>query len=344
MPEFAGKRFYPYANNLYNGSEGQKLVQALVDTGGRIAWKRYLKQQPNEAAARRFLDEHLVDAAQQYRELCPGSIEHTIVCFGVFSAPNEFLNTNPEANYRTYLDMQFHTVANHPAFRGTYGLMSYLSSYCDEETLRWVAKLFRHYGIEGRTDRVTDEPYDMTHLLNGDFARGSESWALRPAADGSLRVDRHPGFGWLQGRYPRTAEGDTVVVTTRSSEAPNTFSQTLKDLVAGRLYSFRMFTADFQDMSRKERHAVSIRLDGVELLPERCFTHEIANCYSHDHGPYNRSNKAWMNYHWRVFRAKGTSATLTVSDWADGDAPGGRIGQELMHNYCVVQPYFAPEQ
>jgi len=342
QPGFANKRFYPYANNLYNGPEGRKLVQALVDTGGRIAWKRYLKQQPNEHAARLFLEEHLIHAAEQYRELCPNSLEHIVVCFGIFSAPNEFLNSNPEANYRTYLDMQFHTVATHPAFRGTYGLMSYLSSYCDEETLRWVAHLFRHYGIEGRTDRATTDPYDMTHLRNGDFARGLEGWTVRPAQDGSMTVRDCPGFGWLQGRYPRTAEGDTALVTVRSAKRPNVFSQTIKDLDPGKLYSLRLFSGDFEDMSKKEQHAATVKLDRVELVPEQCFTHVIANCYSHHYGPYDRKKKAWMNYHWRIFRAKARTATLTVTDWASAREPGGPVGQKLMFNYAVVQPYFAP--
>ncbi|MDP7743193.1 MAG: hypothetical protein QGF67_17275 [Lentisphaeria bacterium] len=47
-----------------------------------------------------------------------------------------------------------------------------------------------------------------------------------------------------------------------------------------------------------------------------------------------------MNSHWRVFRAKGKTATLTVSDWASADEPGGPIGQEIMYNYVVVEPYF----
>ena len=342
-PQFAARRFYPYANNLYNGPEGRALTEAMVDTGARIAWKRYLKQQPNEAAARRFLEDQLIHPAQQYRKLCPRSLEHIVVCFGVFSAPNEFLNSNPEANYRTYLDMQFHIVATDPSFRGIYGLMSYLSSYADEETLRWVARLFRHYGIEGRTDRLTDEPYDLTHLRNGDFARSLESWRIQPADEQSMSVQDWPGLGWLEGRYPRTAEGDTVLVTERRAAKPNILTQTIQDLEPGKLYSFRMFSADAEDLSKKERHALTIDLDSVDLVPERCFTHVIANCYSHAHGPYDRKNKAWLNYHWRVFRAQQKTATLTVSDWASLDEPGGRIGQKLMFNYAVVQPYFAPE-
>jgi len=49
-----------------------------------------------------------------------------------------------------------------------------------------------------------------------------------------------------------------------------------------------------------------------------------------------------MNYHWRVFRANGTTAKLTVSDWKSAAEPGGPIGQELMYNFVQMQPYEAP--
>ena len=47
----------------------------------------------------------------------------------------------------------------------------------------------------------------------------------------------------------------------------------------------------------------------------------------------------YMNYHWRVFRAKGKTAKLTVSDWVSDTEPGGPVGQELMFNFIEVQPY-----
>lgn len=62
---------------------------------------------------------------------------------------------------------------------------------------------------------------------------------------------------------------------------------------------------------------------------------------------YNpKSNPAWFDFHLKVFRAKATTATLTISDWASdpstgsGQAePGGPIGQELIYNFIEVMPY-----
>ena len=340
---FRERTFYPFAYQLYGGAEGRQLVQALVETDGAIAWKRYLKEQPDEETARLFLQAQLADLAREYARHCPGSIEHLIVCFGYFSSPPEFLNTDPQANYRVFLDMEFNLVANDPAFWGAFGLMTYTSPYADEETVRWGAQLFRHYGIEGRTDRASDEPYSLTHLQNPDFVDGTTGWDVQPAAQNSIHSARSPGFGWLQGRYPATREGDTVLVTVRNARRPNVFSQQIKNLEPGHLYSFRMFTGDFEDLSKREKHAVNIKLDGVTLIREKCFSTVFASDGSHHHPPYGGANTAWMNYHWRVFRAKGRSAVLKVSDWASENKPGGRIGQQLMVNHVSVQPYYADD-
>jgi len=342
LPEYRDKVYDPYAGDLWNGPEGREFVATLVKHGCGIAWERYLKEQRTEADAWRFLNARLVDSAQQYREQCPGSLPHLIVCFGYFSAPPEQLDTFPHVNYKTYLDMQFNLAANHPAFEGLGGLMTYLASYADEETVRWGAKLFRHYGIEGSTKRLGDDPYLLTHLTNGDFERQGEGWTLQPAAEGTIRFDTSPGFGWLQGRYPQTDEGNTVLVTKRSADKPNVFSQEINNLKAGQLYSLRLYSADFKDLSAEQENALSIQLEGVTLVPANCFTHVFANCYSHHFGPYTQEHKGWMNYHWRVFRANGTTAKLTVSDWKSAAEPGGPIGQELMYNFVQMQPYEAP--
>ena len=345
-PKFRDKVFYPYVAELYTGSEGRELVQALIDTGSGIVWKRALKTPAapaDERGAREFIRKELVDKSRAYRTLCPGSIEHMVVELGHWSIPGEFLQTNPSVNYKVYLDMLFNTVANEPAFFGTYGLNSYVSTYTDEETLRWVMRLLRHYAIEGNTEPATNDPYDLPHLVNGDFAEGTHGWTVRPAQGGSIRSDRKPGFGWLQGRWRPRPEGETVLVTLRSGESPNVFTQEIKGLDPGRLYSFRMYTGDFKDMSKKEKHAVTIKLDNVTLVPEKCFTHVFHNINggSHSYPPYDGvKKKAWMNYHWRVFRAKGTTAKLSISDWASDKKPGGSIGQELMCNFIQIQPYF----
>ena len=77
---------------------------------------------------------------------------HMITTLGFMSAPPLTLNAEPGVDYKVYLDMQMHLLANDPVLFGLYGIQWYHNGYVDEEILRWSAKLFRHYGIEGRKD------------------------------------------------------------------------------------------------------------------------------------------------------------------------------------------------
>ena len=339
-----GRAIYPYVRSLWDGPDGMALLRAVMKHNGAVFVKRYLKEQANVADAWRFLNDSLLDPIQGYREHCPGSEKHVIVCFGIFSGPPESLDTFPHVNHKVHLDMQFNIVANDPTFDGIRGLMSYAATWSEEETLRWVMRLFRHYGIEGNTGTLGSDPYILPHIENGDFEREGQGWDVFPAAEGSIRFGVRPGFGAMQARYPRPPEGDTVLITKRAKKKPNVFSQEIKDLEPGRLYSFRMYSGDFEDMTTEEKHAVTIRLDNVELLPKRCFTHVFHNHpnAAHSQAPYDgREKKAWMNYHLRVFRAKGKTARLTVSDWASEKEARGTIGQELMFNFVQVQPYLS---
>jgi len=55
--------------------------------------------------------------------------------------------------------------------------------------------------------------------------------------------------------------------------------------------------------------------------------------------PFSREDPPFLDYHYKVFRAAGTSAHLTIADWASEADPGGPIGQELMFGFIEVQPY-----
>ncbi len=44
--------------------------------------------------------------------------------------------------------------------------------------MRFVGKLYRHYGIEGKTAMLTRDPLFLTHIQNADFENGLEGWTL----------------------------------------------------------------------------------------------------------------------------------------------------------------------
>jgi hypothetical protein len=47
----------------------------------------------------------------------------------------------------------------------------------------------------------------------------------------------------------------------------------------------------------------------------------------------------WITYHWKVFRAKGPTAKVIVSDWRDAKNTGATFGQEQTFNFLELQPY-----
>jgi hypothetical protein len=74
-------------------------------------------------------------------------------------------------------------------------------------------------------------------------------------------------------------------------------------------------------------------LDGVEEITEVAIDRPIYT------GDYTEIDRGCWNYHFRVFRAKGTSAMLTLSDWASADSPGGEIGHEIVWDHIRLKPH-----
>jgi hypothetical protein len=216
----------------------------------------------------------------------------------------------------------------------------------DEETVRFVGKLYRHYGIEGKREPLTRDPLFLSHVENPDFEKGTDGWTLTPAEPSTIEQRSFPRYGRIEGRFmglgrPADPEhiGDTFLWMKRSEKRPNVFSQTIKNLEPGRLYSMKMLTCDYNDLvhpqAKKQEEATGfigkVALEGVELDTKRSFN-EI---YSSSPEP---PIPVWITYHWKVFRAKDTTARLTVSDWAD-NKPSGPFGQEQTFNFIEIEPY-----
>lgn len=336
--DHAPKTFYPYVAGSPDGLE--PFLAPLVKAGTRFAYERYLHERPTEQEAAAFIKDRLVGKMADFNRVIPGAAKHAIVVLGLLSAPPESLNKNPGTNFKVYMDMQFHVLANDPAFAGLYGVMEYLSLYADEEYLRWAARLYRHYCIEGRKELLSTDPYELTHIQNPDFEQGIEGWDVSAAHEGSITTGSMKDYAFLVMRYPRDSQGDTFLRMKRGRDRPNSVSQQIRNLEPGRTYSVKLITADRHRLGTRMQHAVSIDIDPVELIEERCFQEVLHNDWSHHaYGFDGTEHKAWFNYYVKVFRATTVTAKLTISDWA-GDEPGGLVGQELMFNFVEIEPYF----
>ena len=343
-PKFKGRKFYAYMGMTYRSGYDQ-LTKTIMECGFRLAPEWYLREQPTEEQAMGHMSPPYERSnRERYDAAYPGAGMNRVVILGLLSQPEESCDIYPDVNYNVHLDMQLHLMAADPAFFGTRGLQGYYSPYVGEEQTRLFARLLRHYAIEGRTDRMLKDPYILTHLDNPDFTDGLKGWTLSPAKEGGIAAKTAEHFGWLQGRYWRKDVGDTVLWTKRDARKPNVFSQEIKNLQPGRLYSLRFFTGNYQDYlnfkSRNYKHATSVKIENVDLIPAKSFQALIRSCYAHTYKKFTRSNPYRMNYYQRVFRAKGTTAGLVLSDWASNAKPGGAPGAELIWNFIQVQPYF----
>ncbi|MBI3414920.1 MAG: hypothetical protein HY043_06290 [Verrucomicrobia bacterium] len=344
-----GKMLYAYV-----GGSGKKLnqeiigtnfIRTILDCGYRVALERYLHEMSSEKGSADAL-QTLVEGIADWEARAPGVKKQMVIAFGLFSMPPGGINKQPNVDYHVWMDQQMNVVANHPAMSGVAGLEWWTSLLADEETVRFVGKLYRHYAIEGRTNLLTKDPLFLTHIQNADFEKGTEGWTLHPAEEGTIAAKSFPRYGRIEGRYmglgrPADPEhiGDTFLWMRRSGKGPNTFSQTIKNLEPGRLYSMKMFSCDYDDLvnpkARKVEDVkafVSVTIEGVEIDAKRSFAEVYAS------GPEPKI-PVYITYYWKVFRAKATTAKLTVSDWQSEKEPGAPFGQEQTFNFLEIQPY-----
>jgi hypothetical protein len=325
---------------------GKTFIRTLVECDYRIALERYLFEvsspQKSEDALRQF-----IDGIADWEAKEPGVKPQMVIAFGLFSMPPGSINKQPNVDYHVWMDRQMNLAANHESLAGLGGLEWWTSTLADEETVRFVGRLYRHYAIEGKTEMLTRDPLFLTHIENADFEKGTDGWTLRAAEDGSIAAKSFPRYGRIEGRYmglgrPADPEhiGDTFLWMKRSAKGPNTFSQTIRNLEPGRLYSMKMLSCDYRDLvepkAKKQEEAGKfigrVGLSGVDVDARRSFTEMYA---SSPEPPI----PVWITYHWTVFRARDTTATLTVSDWPSGPTPTEQFGQEQTFNFLEIQPY-----
>ncbi len=343
-PRFQKKTFYAFSGDLHemNDPESRAFCQALIDRGDLFAVEKYLSEEPTLKMAEDRLVSSLQSSLNSWKNLYPNLERHLIYCLGFLSAPPETLNTSPALDLKVYMDMQFHLLANDPTLWRLAGIMEYSSCYADEEILRWAHQLYRHYAIEGHRDRLTQDPYHLTHLENPDFGQGTKGWTVQAAEPGSVRPGEMDGFSWLQGRYPRTPQGDRFLVFQRTTQSANRISQTIRNLQAGRAYSLKLLAADLQHLGQKQDLALGIGISDVERMDNLTLHAIYPSCYAHTLGEYNQDHPAYFNYYRLVFRARSATAKLVLSDWLSPENPGGPDGQEIAVNYLEVQPFLEP--
>jgi len=335
------KRLANKSIDLYIAADADdvaELTRGALAAGSFIALETYNPEQPTEAEAKKFLQRRLADAMSKYRQVQAGAQKRMIVALGILSAPPESLDVYPQVNYRKFQDLEFQVLANDPALEDLFGVMTYTSGYAEEETIRWVGKLYRHYCIEGHTKPLCDEPYHLPHLDNPDFTEGTSDWDIQPAGENSIEVRQIKDVGYLAARYGTRQAGNQCLIMTRSAARPNRIQQTIKDLTPGCVYSLRMYSFPIGALARGYGNPVfddvsklDIAIDGAELVEEKCFDHIYRSVHT--------SELKYFNYHVRRFRASASTAKLTISDWMYPNRRVGNVGRQTGMHFVEVRPY-----
>ena len=346
-PAYAGKSWVPwFASTRGANAEDRPFLKTVLGNGWPFKEEVYLGEMPTEPENLIAIRNAFAKVASKYEAASPGSVRRMIFVLSYSGLGTMSANRCPQADFRVHLDMQMQALATNPEYFGLWGVEAYRSHNVDEEILHCMGMLLRHYCIEGKTGRMLSDPYELKHIVNGDFTDGTQGWDARPAEPGSVTTATFAGYGTIEGRYPRKVGiGDTFAVLTRSAKAPNEVSQQLRGLTPGRLYSLKVFTGDHADLqagkTRKDQHGLSITLDGAEVQPGG-FSHPFI---SHDfpaalaaYAKVAGKPPFWMTYHWLRFRATSPAATLTLSDWTKTGEPGGPAGQQTMVNFVEIQP------
>ncbi len=215
----------------------------------------------------------------------------------------------------------------------------YQSTLCQEEYLRWMARLCRHYCIEGSITRLTNDRYELSHIKNPDFDEGFQAWTFEPAESGSITSRNLKGFGMkVQGRHGHA--GDHLLCMKRKADKPNIIRQQIKHLVPGRYYSVTVYSADHENLHVWQVHQIGLLVRG-DIVED--YSQSIHNAWRHKPDQDFGNRDTFPNYHRIVFRAKTDVAELIISDWHHANIPTGPVGQELMFNFVQVEPYLIPD-
>ncbi len=349
-PKYADRFVIPwFGYNMFDYEKSTAFLRMFVEHGSPMLEELYIDVRDTEDKAWLYINEVAADLEHRWDQAIPGYTQLAIKVLSYLQREP----WNPGVDFKVHLEMQFEHFATRPEFFGLGGIGAYSSYNCNnEEYVRWVSKLCRHYGLEGKTERLSKNPYVLSHIRNPDFINGSEDWTLQPAEEDSMAVKSHKGYGTLQERHPYRPWTDMPFLwTKRSSQKPNAFSQEIRNLQAGKLYLVRLWIGDYTELmagtSKDEKRAVNIRVEGGKVWDDWYRTElykgsDVFTYKSYHLPPFGPKNRYYFKIQQIIFRAKGPTATLSISDWQSKTKPGGPIGQELMFNNIDVHPYLEP--
>ena len=318
-----------YLSSVANNANGK----------GKFLFECYARTQPDEKKAEIYLDDFLNEPIRRINQLMPGAAQYSLMILGCYSAAGRYCtDAYAGPDVKAFWNKVFYKWANDKEFKDLYGIGLYAWHQGNEESLRWVTKLIRHYVIEGNTEDLAAKygyTYLPGHLKDGDFTEKLTHWT----ASGAVKAVTIKGLG---GRYqarrwfPPTI-GDTACMFTRSAKSPNKLTTKISGLTPGKQYVLRYLLVDNTDIKKnkasRKKLSLQVQLDGAKNVTASSPLAKHLN-------PEGINIRGYVNNVALVFKAEKPEVLLTFSDWADDKTPGAPIGQKIILNKVVVTPYF----
>ena len=252
----------------------------------------------------------------------PGYTGHILMISGGYSMPGSWCGVlYPEVDFKYVQDMFFNLFANDPAFKGLYGIGMYSLNSSDEELKRWYGALFRHYGIEGHKDMLSDR-YGFSHvpghLKNGDFAEELKYWNASP----EVKSGKIKGYGKYQGRLwmKKGTPGDSVAVLSPGA----TLSQKAVSLVPGKHYSLMYVTAYKSEAENRTAPTGYDHLEATLSGNVKIIEHQI---------PRRTIGKRAYSIHKIIFQVSEKETEVKFKH-------SGNVKEDVVLNWVSVKPYF----
>jgi hypothetical protein len=191
-------------------------IRTIIECGYRVALERYIFEVSSPKKSEDVL-QLFIDGIADWEAKEPGARKHMVIAFGLFSMPPRGINKKPNVDHHVWMDRQMNLVANHPVMADLAVLNWWPRVLADDEAVRFVGKLYRHYAIEGKTSMLTQDPLFLTSGTRTS-GRGSTAGRCGPRRRGLARREASRGtdgsrgatWGWA-GRPTRSTSA------TRSS-------------------------------------------------------------------------------------------------------------------------------
>lgn len=329
--QLRGGRFYAWLGLNWN-SDAQNvkpLYDALLPSGGRIMWECYVTSRNPE----KELDLRLTSRLSQFLKADPNIFKSMIAGVGTF----EFLDVNPEYDFKVWLDTQVHILATDKRCDGIAGMTMWVTYYMSPEILRYYSALMRHYCLLGNTDMLSSH-YGF-RLLPGIVAdpawkQGLAQWTAEPAQKDSIGFKSREELGVNGPNYPR-ADNHLLVMKHIPGEV-NRISQQLKNLKPGTLYRLTMLISTTTPNEKKEKYPATIDISNSTKTNTLLRVMES----------FESNDKYCWNAYDIVFRYNGPKpAILTISDeWDKSIQPENVKVDALLVDAVQIVPYFSDEQ